>query len=226
MQVMTQVRAKLLNSPLGKDIAGIFQPEGFSFVGSSENVGMSFIKLTDWSKRSQTAMQLIPQANKLAAGVTGAQIFAVNLPTIRGLSRFGGIDLYLLARTGQTHQELDAAGKTLVADAARNPTLYQVRENALPSASQLNISVNRKQAASMGLSLSDVYATIDTELAPMYINQMSYAGRIKQVYIQDEPEYRMDTGALDHLYTPSIDSPLNSSGRRPRGPTRRPAWTT
>ncbi|HEY1890628.1 MAG TPA: multidrug efflux RND transporter permease subunit [Steroidobacteraceae bacterium] len=211
-EVMAQVRARLLESPLGKDIDGIFQPEGFSFVGNSENVGMSFIKLTDWSKRSQTAMQLIPQANKLAAGVTGAQIFAVNLPTIRGLSRFGGIDLYLLARTGQTHQDLDAAGKTVVADAARDPTLYQVRENALPNASQLNISVNRKQAASMGLSLSDVYATIDTELAPMYIDQMSYAGRIKQVYIQDRPESRMDTGALSQLYTPSIDAPLNSSG--------------
>ncbi|MFZ1870713.1 MAG: multidrug efflux RND transporter permease subunit [Steroidobacteraceae bacterium] len=210
-QVMTQLRATLLHSPIGKDIAGIFQPEGFSFVGSSENVGMAFIKLTDWSKRSQTAMQLIPQANKVAAAVNGAQIFAVNLPTIRGLSRFGGIDLYLLARTGQTHQELDAAGKTLVDDAAKNPMLYQVRENALPSASQLDIAVNRKQAASMGLSLSDVYATIDTELAPMYINQMSYGGRIKQVYIQDEPAYRMDTGSLSQLYTPSANSALNSS---------------
>jgi multidrug efflux pump len=210
-QVMTQLRSRLLQSPIGKDIAGIFQPEGFSFVGSSENVGMAFIKLTNWGKRSQTAMQLIPQANKLAAGVTGAQIFAVNLPTIRGLSRFGGIDLYLLARTGQTHQDLDVAGKTLVADAAKSPLLYQVRENALPNASQLNISVNRKQAASMGLSLSDVYATIDTELAPDYINQMSYGGRIKQVYIQDQPQYRMDIGALNQLYTPSASSPLNSS---------------
>jgi multidrug efflux pump len=133
------------------------------------------------------------------------------MPTIRGLSRFGGIDLYLLARTGQTHQQLDTAGATLVTDAARNPMLYQVRENALPNASQLNISVNRKQAASMGLSLSDVYATINTEIAPMYIDQMSYGGRIKQVYIQDEPQYRMNPDALQHLYTPSVDSPLNSS---------------
>ena len=210
-QVMRQLRAKLLHGPLGKDIIAIFQPEGFSFVGSSENVGMTFIKLTDWRRRSQSVMQLIPRVNRLAATVSGAKIFAINLPTIRGLSRFGGIDLYLLARSGQTHQQLDVAAKTLVADAARDPMLYQVRENALPSASQLDIAVNRRQAASMGLSLSDVYATIDTELAPMYINQMSYGGRIKQVYIQDEPEYRMDTGALDHLYTPSADAPLNSS---------------
>jgi multidrug efflux pump len=216
-QVMTQLRATLLHSPIGKDITGIFQPEGFSFVGNSENVGMAFIKLADWSKRPQSVMQLIPQVNKLAARVSGAQIFAVNLPTIRGLSRFGGIDLYLLARTGQTHQQLDVAAQTLVTDAGKDPMLYQVRENALPSASQLNISVNRKQAASMGLSLSDVYATVDTEIAPMYIDQMSYGGRIKQVYIQDQPEYRMGPGALEQLYTPSADSPLNSSKTAPAG---------
>jgi len=216
-QVMSQIRAKLLHGPLGKDITAMFQPEGFSFVGSSENVGMVFIKLTDWSKRSQTVMQLIPRVNRLLASIPGAQIFAVNLPTIRGLSRFGGIDVYLLARTGQTHQQLDDAGKTLIADAARNPMLYQVRENALPNASQLNISVNRRQAASMGLSLSDVYATVDAEIAPMYINQMSYGGRIKQVYIQDEPQYRMDPNALQHMYTPSSNAPLNSTGSASSG---------
>jgi multidrug efflux pump len=214
-EVMTQMRTKLLHSPIGKDIAGIFQPEGFSFVGSSENVGMAFIKLTDWSKRTQTAMQLIPRVNRLLASVRGAQIFAVNMPTIRGLSRFGGIDLYLLARTGQTHGQLDAAAKTLVADADRDPMLYQVRENALPSASQLDISVDRKEAASMGLSLSDVYATVDAEIAPMYIDQMSYEGRIKQVYIQDEAKYRMSPDALRHLYTPSPNAPLNSGASGP-----------
>jgi multidrug efflux pump len=212
-QVMKQMRATLLHSPLSKDMAGIFQLEGFSFVGSSENVGMAFIKLVDWGQRSQTAMQLIPELNKLlASSVTGAQIFAVNLPTIRGLSRFGGIDLYLLARTGQTHSQLAAAATTLVADANKSPMLYQVRENALPSATQLDISVNRQQAASMGLSLSDVYATVDTEIAPMYIDQMQYGGRIKQVYIQDAAKYRMSPDALRHLYTPSSDAPLNASG--------------
>ena len=39
-----EVREKLEQSAVGKDIADIFQPEGFSFVGTSENVGMAFIK--------------------------------------------------------------------------------------------------------------------------------------------------------------------------------------
>ena len=109
-QVMREVRDTLLKSPVGKDIDGIFQPEGFSFVGPSENVGMTFIKLKDWSERSANgdAAHSADQRDS-GAPIPDAQIFAVNLPTIRGLSRFGGVDLYLLARAGQSRRNSTAA---------------------------------------------------------------------------------------------------------------------
>ncbi len=202
-RVMAEVRTRLAHSPVGKDIAAIFQPEGFSFVGTSENVGMAFIKLTDWSKRSQTAMQLIPQVNKILQGIPDAQIFATNLPTIRGLSQFGGIDMYLQARDGQSRQALTDAQNTLIAQAAKTPGLVGIRANSLPTAPQLDIMVDRVQAESMGLSLSDVYATIQMELAPFFINQFNYGGRVKRVYVEADAPYRMGLDAFQHLYTPS-----------------------
>jgi multidrug efflux pump len=202
-EVMSEVRQTLLKSPVGKDISSIFQPEGFSFVGTSENVGMSFIKLTDWSKRSKTAMQLIPQVNQILHSIPDAQIFATNLPTIRGLSQFGGIDMYLQAREGQSRPELDAATATLISDASKSPVLFGIRPNSLPTAPQLNIAVDRVQAEAMGLSLSDVYATIQMQLAPFYIDQFTYGGRVKRVYIEADSRYRMGLDAFQHLYTPT-----------------------
>jgi multidrug efflux pump len=201
--VMAELRDTLGHSALSHDIAGIFQPEGFSFVGTSENVGMAFIKLTDWSQRSQTAMQLIPQVNQILHGIPDAQIFATNLPTIRGLSQFGGIDMYLQARAGQSRNELTQAQQTLLGNASKSPVLYGIRPNSLPTAPQLQIMVDRVQAESMGLSLSDVYATIQTELAPFFINQFTYAGRVKKVYIESDAPYRMGFDAFSHLYAPS-----------------------
>ena len=58
---------RCMHSPIGKDIAGMFSAEGFSFVGQSENVGMAFIKLTDWSKRSQTRHAAHPAGQQDAA---------------------------------------------------------------------------------------------------------------------------------------------------------------
>jgi multidrug efflux pump len=208
--VMDEVRTTLLNSAVGKDIVGIFQPEGFSFVGTSENVGMSFIKLADWDKRSRTAMQLIPQMNGILHGISDAQIFAVNLPTIRGLSQFGGIDMYLQARSGQSREELGQAQGTLLMAAAKSPALFGIRPNSLPSAPQLDVAVDRSQAEAMGLSLTDVYDTLEMQLAPFYINQFTYGGRVKRVYIQADAPFRMDMSAFQHLYTPSLFT--NSTG--------------
>ncbi|MFC0396920.1 efflux RND transporter permease subunit [Paraburkholderia rhizosphaerae] len=210
--VMTEVRETLLKSPVGKDISSIFQPEGFSFVGTSENVGMAFIKLTDWNKRSKTAMQLIPQVNQILHSIPDAQIFATNLPTIRGLSQFGGIDMYLQAREGQSRDQLDAATATLLANAAKSPVLFGIRPNSLPTAPQLNIAVDRVQAQAMGLSLSDVYATIQMQLAPFFVNQFTYGGRVKRVYVQADAKYRMSLDAFNHLYTPTKATNANSNG--------------
>jgi multidrug efflux pump len=202
--VMAEVRDKLGNSPFSKEIVGIFQPEGFSFVGTSENVGMSFIKLADWNQRHDTAMTLIPKINQTLHGISDAQIFAVNLPTIRGLSQFGGIDMYLQAREGQSRAELAQATGTLLAGATKSPVLFGIRPNSLPSAPQLDIAVDRTQAQAMGLSLSDVYSTLQMEFAPFYIDQFTYAGRVKRVYIQADAPYRMGIDAFQHLYTPSL----------------------
>jgi len=202
-KVMAEMRGQLLHSPIGKDIDRMFQAEGFSFVGSNENVGMAFIKLTDWDKRSQTAMQLIPQANQILHGVHDAQIFVVNLPTIRGLSQFGGVDMFLQAKAGQSRAQLAQAEGVLLANASKSPVLFGIRPNSLPNAPQLQFSLDRQQALAMGLSLTDSYAALQAQLSPTFVNQFVYGGRVKRVYIQGDAPYRMGLDALQHTYTPS-----------------------
>jgi multidrug efflux pump len=211
-RVMRAMNDKLKKSEIGGSIDAIFNVEGFSFVGQSENVGMAFIRLTDWDKRSQTAMQLIGRANHVLHGTPDAQIFVVNLPTIRGLSQFGGIDMFLQARAGQTRAELAKAQDALLENANKDASLAGIRPNSLPPAPQLNISVDRIQAQTLGLSLTDVYNTISTELAPVYINQFSYQGRIKKVFIQADAPYRMGLDAFDHLFTPSGLTSTSAAG--------------
>lgn len=218
-EVMDAMSDRLEHSPIGRDIAGVYQVEGYSFVGSSENVGMAFIQLTDWDKRSKSAMQLIPQANRILHGLQDARVFVVDLPTIRGLSQFGGIDMYLQARAGQSRAELAQAGRVLLGNAAKNTTLYGVRPNSLPDAQQLEMSVDRVQAQAMGLSLTDVYNAIQMELAPYYVNQFTYAGRVKRVYLQADAPYRMGIDAFQHIYTPSGISSASTGATSTSGET-------
>ncbi len=202
-EVMTEMRDRLKQSPQNDSIVGMYQISGFSFIGTSESTGMAFIKLKDWKERSITADELILQLNGVFHGIRDAQIFVVNLPTIRGLSQFGGIDMYLQARAGQTHGELMQAMGMALAKAKDNKALFGVRPNSLPDAPQWDLKVDRTQAQAMGLSVSDVYTAIQLALAPVYVNDFVYGGRVKRVYMQADQTYRMGPDALQHLYTPS-----------------------
>ncbi|WP_049621691.1 efflux RND transporter permease subunit [Frateuria defendens] len=201
--VMTEIRERLHKSPLNDAIVGIYQISGFSFIGQSESTGMAFIKLKDWKERAITADQLIMQANGVLHGIRDAQIFVVNLPTIRGLSQFGGLDMYLQARAGQSHGELMQALGTVLGKAQGSPALFGVRPNSLPDAPQLEMKVDRVQAQAMGLSVSDVYTAIQLTLAPVYVNDFVYGGRVKRVYLQADQPYRMGPEALQHVFSPS-----------------------
>ncbi|GLQ51171.1 efflux RND transporter permease subunit [Dyella flava] len=210
-QVMKEVQDKLASSPLKDTYVGMYQISGFSFVGHSENTGMVFIKLKDWSVRSITADDFIRQANGVLHGIRDAQIFVVNLPTIRGLSQFGGLDMYLQARSGQPRTQLAQALGMLLGKAAQSPTLFGARPNILPDAPQYNLTVDRQQAFALGLSVSDVYNAIQLMLAPVYINNFIYEDRVKRVMVQADAAYRMDTDAFGHIYTPSTLTTSTSS---------------
>ncbi|GAB2575883.1 multidrug efflux RND transporter permease subunit [Dyella jejuensis] len=222
-QVMAEIRDTLAKSPLKNDYEGIFQISGFSFIGQSESTGMAFIRLTDWSKRSITADDFILKANGVLHGVRDAQIFVVNLPTIRGLSQFGGIDMYLQARAGQSRAQLAQAMGMLLGKASKNPTLFGIRPNILPDAPQYNLSVDRVQAQALGLSVSDVYTAIQLMLAPVYINDFVYGGRVKRVMVQADAPFRMDTSSLEHIYSPStLTSTTTNGSSTPANPANGP----
>ena len=100
---------------------------------------MTFIRLKDWGDRDLNATQFIQQANGKMQAVRDATIFVVNLPTIRGLSQFGGIDMYLQARAGQSRDQLTAARNMLLGAAAQNTALVGVRPNTLEDAPLLQL---------------------------------------------------------------------------------------
>jgi multidrug efflux pump len=201
-KVMDQVTEIIGKSP---EVEGVFAISGFSFVGNGENVGMAFVRLKPWGERARTAPQLIQQfQGQLFGGIRDGMAFVVNLPTIRGLGRFGGFDLYLEDRAGQGHDALVNARNILVGKAAeKKDTLVGVRPNGLEDTPQLAMTVDRLQARSMGLALADVYTAIQLMLAPVYANDFVYGGRVLRVNVQADAQFRGTPDALSHFYVPS-----------------------
>ena len=198
---------------------------GFSFLGQGENVGLSFIKLKDWDQRTDPSQQIkafIPAINKALQAVKGARIFVVNMPTVRGLGRFGGFDFRLQDRAGLGHTQLMQARNTLLGAASTDPVLAGVRPNQLEDAPQVQFNVDRLQAQSMGLDIADIYSAIQLMLAPVYANDFNYQGRVLKVLLQADAEFRSRPEDLARYFIPSRSGGPDSMV--PLSAVVRPEW--
>jgi len=202
-EVLRQMEHIMLKNPA---VDKVLDVAGFSFVGQGENVGLGFIRLKDWSKRRKTsehADAVIHWANGALQAIKGARIFVVNLPTVRGLGTFGGFDFRLEDRSGAGYAKLVQASHTLLGAASKNPALYGTRPNQLEETPELHLHVDRVQALSMGLSLTDIYNAINLMLAPVYANDFNYQGRVLKVLLQADAPYRSRPDDLSRYYIPS-----------------------
>jgi multidrug efflux pump len=62
----------------------------------------------------------------------------------------------------------------------------------------------------MGLSLADVYNAIRLMLAPVYVDDFVYGGRVLRVNMQADAAFRANPDALSHFYVPSSKLPALS----------------
>ena len=95
-----------------------------------------------------------------------------------------------------------------------------MRVNTLQSAPRLQLNVDRVQAESLGLSVSDVFTDVQLMLAPVYANDFLYQGRVLRVLLQADAPYRMTPEALSHFYLPNAHNAMI-----PLSNFVKPSWT-
>lgn len=188
-QSMDKVADYVLQQP---EVEGIFNVAGFSMAGNSQNAGMGFIKLKDWSEREASAQEIAGRiTQKMMSTIKDAQVFVVNPPAIAGLGTSSGFTLQLQDLGGSGHETLVAAKNQLLELAAKNNKLTSVRYNGLNDAPVYHVNIDDQKAGALGLSSSDINDTLSTVLGSSYVNDFINKSRVKKVYVQGEASARM-----------------------------------
>jgi multidrug efflux pump len=187
-----------------KMVAATFTVNGNNFAGRGQNQGQVFVQLKDWSERASPDLSVQALTRRLAqhfASYKDATIIPVNPPPIRGLGTSSGFDFELEDRGGLGHDKLMQARNQLLALAARDPGLAQVRANGQDDNPTFKINIDREKAAALGVSLSDVDQTFSIAWGSRFVNNfLDTDNRIKRVYVQADAPYRMNPEDLNLLY--------------------------
>jgi multidrug efflux pump len=184
-------------------VEATFMLNGLGFAGRGQNQGRLFVQLKDWDQRTRPDQSVAALSARLArhfAGYQGAQITPIDPPPIQGLGVAAGFDLELEDRGGLGPDALAQARHQLLAAAAKDPVVTQVRYTGQDEAPTFQLKIDHAQAAAMGVSLSDVDQTFSILWGSRYVNDFfDTDNRIKKVYVQADAPYRMTPDDLRQI---------------------------
>jgi multidrug efflux pump len=184
-------------------VDGVLTVNGFNFAGTGQNSGLLFIKLKDWDERTDASQQmpaLLARANKYFSSIKEANIIAVPPPAVLELGNTAGFDLMLQNRGGLPRETFLAARNQLLGEAAKDPRVAGVRPNGVEDAPQFKLEIDREKASALGVSIADINQTLQTGWASTYVNDFLDRGRVKRVYVQGDPQSRMQPDDLNRWY--------------------------
>ena len=185
---MQQVEAYLQKQP---EVTGVMALRGMNGDQASGNM---FIRLKDWSERTgkgQDAKALVGRFNRDLSKIRDARAFVLLPPAVRGLGSNAGFTLKLQDLGGMGQAELQEARETLIAKANQDPRPTAVRASGLPDAAQIEVNIDDRKAAALGLSTANVNSTLAAAMGGTYVNDFINKSRVKKVYVQGDAPFRM-----------------------------------
>ncbi|MDB6162953.1 MAG: multidrug efflux transporter permease [Xanthomonadaceae bacterium] len=201
-----------------------FAVNGNNSAGRGQNQGQVFVRLKDWSQRTATGQSMdaiISRVGQQFASYKDASITAINPPPIRGLGSSAGFDLEIEDRGGVGHAGIMKARDQLLAMAAKDPALAQVRANGLDNTPTFSIDVDREKASVLGVALTDVDQTFSIAWGSSFVNNfLDTDGRIKKVYMQADAPFRMNPEDLGLLYVRNANGEMTPFSSLAKG-----VWT-
>ena len=220
-----KVEAVLMKTP---GVAHVTTIVGYSLLASVTDTysAFFFVTFTPWDERTapdeQYINMLLAINDKLKQMPEGRAVLFPP-PAIPGVGTSGGFTFILEDRSGQGVQFLTQNLNKFMAALQKRPELSGVFTVALPSVPQLYADVDRDKVLKQGLSLSDVYKTVQAFMGGTFINFFNRFGRTWQVYVQSEGGYRTTAENVGRFYVRNGQSqmvPLSAvtSVRQQTGP--------
>ncbi len=172
---------------------------GFT-IGS--NSGIVFAVLDDFEKRKTPELSggaIAMQLNQKYAGIQDAFIAMFPPPPVNGLGQTGGFKLQIEDRAGYGYQTLDEAAKAVIAKAYQTPELAGIFSSYQINVPQLFADLDRAKAEQLGVSVSDVFQTLQIYLGSLYVNDFNAFGRTYSVRVQADSQFRAHAEDIGRL---------------------------
>ncbi len=200
--VVEQVESILSKEPAIRQYTALV---GFNLLaGANQSNGATiFVLLKDWGERKNKENSLdaiLGRVNGQLFGLRNALAFGFNFPEIPGLGSTAGLELNLQARSGQDVQTFANQVQTVLGDMGKLPQTPGAATTFRAEVPQVYVHVDREAAKARGVKLDDLFATLQSMLSALYINDFNLYGRTYRVQAEAQSQYRQQPDDIGRLY--------------------------
>ncbi len=175
------------------------------------NTGTVFVALKDFDQRDSPELSVKslfafvgPKLQALEEGV----VIPINPPSIPGLGTQGGFEYWLQNRGRGGVDQLAEKTKKLIAEGGKRPELTRLNTTINAASRQLRVEVDRSKAETLGVPVQVIYDALQTLFGSLYVSQYNKYGRVWQVILQAEPEFREKPEDINNIFVRQRDGKM------------------
>ncbi|MBP2655933.1 MAG: transporter, hydrophobe/amphiphile efflux family [Firmicutes bacterium] len=189
-------------------VEGTMAITGFDLMGmgQKQSAGASFVSLKPWDERKDPMEAAKMQALSImmkGAKTPEASVFAFQPPALPGIGMVGGFSMMLENRGGLSVEEMERVSNEFIAAAQKRPEIGMIRSGFQSNTPGYKFKIDREKAQKLGVSVSDVFSTIQAFLGGSQVNDFNLFGKTYKVIMQADPAFRSDVEATRLLYVKS-----------------------
>jgi multidrug efflux pump len=213
-EVIRRVCATALSEP-GVESTIAFPGLSVNGLAARPNSGIVFVTLQPFEKREQeelSASAIAARLNAKFAKIQEAYVAVFQPPPVQGLGTIGGFKLEVQDRGGLGYGELYTQTQNLLAKGQEEPALAGLFSSFRVSVPQVSAQIDRDKAKARGVSLTELFDTLQIYLGSLYVNDFTRFGRTFPVTVQAEARFREQPANITQLKTRNGDGAMISLG--------------
>ncbi|MCA1965877.1 MAG: efflux RND transporter permease subunit [Flavobacterium sp.] len=169
-----------------KKVALVITSPGF--LSSSVNAGRVRLALVDPSEREKSQKEIVDDLNKWTKKYPQAKVNVSEQPTI-SVNRRGGLPIQYIIQA-PNFEKLREKIPQFMEEASKNETFSNVDVNLKFNKPEINVTINREKAESLGISVLDVAQTLQLSLSGQRFGYFMQNGKQYQVIGQFDEKDR------------------------------------
>lgn len=167
---------------------------------SPVNTARITVRLVDWSKREETAAQIVAELTPAMRNMPWVRALVLNPP---GLGRRIANAPVQFAIMGDTYEELVRVRDKILEAAAENDRLVNLVSDYDERKPQLRVDIDRNRASDLGVSVRDIGETLQTLLGSRVVTTYSERGELYDVILQAQAGDRSTPRDLSNVFVRS-----------------------